>query len=103
MVLLGEVADLCAQDPGANYIPSGYSYMVQRSWSNTAVNAGKDFCQPSLPGDIYFNSVPVMNEALGPSRKAAAAAISSGVPRRPVADMAIIARMPSPTGEASSC
>lgn len=65
LVLLGEVSDLCVADPNANYIPAGYAYVVQRSWSNSAVTSGKDFCQPSLPGDVYFQSVPVMNDSVG--------------------------------------
>ena len=47
-------------------------------------------------------SVPVMNDASGPSRKAAAAAMSAGVPRRFAGEAVIMARIPSPNGEASS-
>jgi hypothetical protein len=64
MMLIGEVGDLCAQDPEADYTPAGYSFMVQRTWSNKAAAAGKDPCQPSLPNDVYFNSVPVMNDSV---------------------------------------
>ena len=38
-----------------------------------------------------------------PSRNAAAAAISSGVPSRPVPDASIMVRMSAPFAEASSC
>lgn len=47
-------------------------------------------------------SVPVMNAASGLSRNAAAAAMSSGVPIRPLGDESIMARIASPSSEASS-
>lgn len=64
MVLLGEVSDLCAQDSNAVYQPAGFSWYVQRSWSNAAPLMGKDSCQPSLPGEVYFNAVPVMTDTI---------------------------------------
>ncbi len=53
----GEIGDMCAQFPGVFIKPSGFSYMVQRSWSNTAALASHDPCQPSLSGEVYFNSI----------------------------------------------
>lgn len=56
----GEVADLCAQNPGAFTKFAGLDFTVQRSWSNTKALAGHDPCQPDLPGEIYFNTMPVL-------------------------------------------
>jgi hypothetical protein len=36
------------------------NYTVQRTWSNKAVKAGHDPCQPELPGEVYFNAAPVL-------------------------------------------
>jgi hypothetical protein len=56
----GEVGDLCAPWPSSFFVPSNPPYMVQRSWSNRAVVAGHDPCQPALPGEVFFNAVPVL-------------------------------------------
>jgi hypothetical protein len=54
----GEAGELCAQNPNVFTTFPGSPYMVQRSWSNAAILAGHDPCQPELPGEVYFNSVP---------------------------------------------
>src|SRR2546423_11159635 len=64
MFLLGEVGDLCAQAPSAFFKPSGYSHTVQRTWNNNATATGADPCQPALPGEVYFNAVPVLNDVV---------------------------------------
>lgn len=69
VLLLGESGDLCAQDPASFYRPSGYAYVVQRAWSNVAAMAGHDPCQPSLPGEVYFTSVPVENDTVSISNQ----------------------------------
>lgn len=46
--------------------------------------------------------MPVTNNDSGPRRNATAAAMSLGVPTRPVADAAMLARMNSPAGPRSS-
>lgn len=56
----GEIGDMCAQFPGVFYKPAGFGYTVQRSWSNSAALASHDPCQPSLPGEVYFNSIAVL-------------------------------------------
>jgi hypothetical protein len=56
----GEIGDMCAQFPGVFFKPTGFDYTVQRSWSNMAALASHDPCQPSLPGEVYFNSVAVL-------------------------------------------
>lgn len=61
-MLLSEVGDLCAQDTSSFFTPANYSYEVQRSWSNAAARAGKDPCQPELPGEVYFAAVPVLED-----------------------------------------
>jgi hypothetical protein len=60
----GEVGDLCAQWPSSFFVPSGFSYMVQRTWSNVAAAAGRDPCQPSLPGETFFNAVPAFADTI---------------------------------------
>jgi hypothetical protein len=60
----GEVMDMCAQNPGAFYQPSDFSYTVQRGWSNTAALGSHDPCEPELPGEVYFNSVGVFPNTL---------------------------------------
>jgi hypothetical protein len=60
----GEVADLCAQWPSSLFVPDGIPYMVQRTWSNAAALAGFDPCRPELPGEIYFNAVPDLADAV---------------------------------------
>jgi hypothetical protein len=57
----GEVADMCAQNPTADFVPAGFATPVQRSWSNQAASAGHDPCQPSEAGVAYFNSIPNLN------------------------------------------
>jgi hypothetical protein len=60
----GEVGDLCAQWPSSFFVPAGFPYMVQRTWSNAAAAAGLDPCQPSLPGETFFNAVPAFEDTL---------------------------------------
>jgi hypothetical protein len=57
----GEVADMCAQNPNADFVPAGFATPVQRSWSNEAASAGHDPCQPSEAGVAYFNAIPNLN------------------------------------------
>jgi hypothetical protein len=38
--------------------------MVQRAWSNSAVVAGRDPCAPELPGETFFNAVPVLSDSV---------------------------------------
>jgi hypothetical protein len=56
----GEVGDLCAQFPDVFTKFAGFDHTVQRTWSNKAVKAGHDPCQPELPGEVYFNAAPVL-------------------------------------------
>jgi hypothetical protein len=60
----GEVADMCAQWPSSFFVPAGFPYMVQRAWSNSAVVAGLDPCQPELAGETFFNAVPVLGDTV---------------------------------------
>jgi hypothetical protein len=55
---------MCAQDPTSFYKPVGFSYTVQRTWSNQAAAAGKDPCQPAIPNSVYFTAVPVLADAV---------------------------------------
>jgi hypothetical protein len=65
-VVLGgaELADLCAQWPASFFVPDDLPYMVQRTWSNAAVAAGRDPCQPELDGETFFNAVPTMTDTV---------------------------------------
>jgi hypothetical protein len=58
----GETGDMCAQFPGSFTRFAELPYVVQRSWSNRAALAGKDPCVPAMPGSVYFNSVPEMDD-----------------------------------------
>jgi hypothetical protein len=58
----GETADMCAQMPDAFTKFAELPYTVQRSWSNVAVKQGHDPCVPPLPGEVYFNAVPVLTD-----------------------------------------
>lgn len=61
----GENADLCAQSASSFVkFPELPQYMVQRSWSNISAMAGHDPCVPTLPGNVYFNSAPVMPDKI---------------------------------------
>ena len=59
-----EVGDLCAQWPASFFVPDDLPYMVQRTWSNAAVAAGRDPCQPTLEGETFFNAVPVLSDTV---------------------------------------
>jgi hypothetical protein len=58
----GEVGDMCAQFPGVFTKFAELPYTVQRTWSNQAAKAGHDPCVPALPGAVYFNTAPVLND-----------------------------------------
>lgn len=59
----GELGDLCAAYPDSFYKPADLNYLVQRIWSNAAAAAGHDPCEPDGTNP-YFNSAPVMSDAL---------------------------------------
>jgi hypothetical protein len=56
-----ELADMCSQNVTSLTKFAELPYVVQRSWSNAAEAAGHDPCVPPLPGEVYFNSVPVLD------------------------------------------
>jgi hypothetical protein len=60
----GEVGDMCAQFPGAFTDFAELPYLVQRTWSNASAKAGHDPCVPELPGEVYFNAAPQLNDAI---------------------------------------
>ncbi len=60
----GEVGDMCAQFPNVFTKFAGLNHTVQRTWSNAAAMAGSDPCVPELPGEIYFNSAPVLTDTV---------------------------------------
>jgi hypothetical protein len=59
----GEVGDMCAQFPNAFAKFEGLAYTVQRIWSNKNATEGHDPCQPELPGEVYFNSMPELKDS----------------------------------------
>ncbi len=61
---LSEVGDMCTFDAEANIrVPELGNYLVQRTWSNAAAAAHHHPCVPAAnPGEVYFNSVPVLTE-----------------------------------------
>jgi hypothetical protein len=58
----GELGDMCSFFSSSFFTPAGYSYDVQRIWSNKAAKEGHDPCQPELPGEVYFTGVPLMTD-----------------------------------------
>jgi hypothetical protein len=60
----GEVGDMCAQFDGSFTRFSELPYLVQRIWSNKAALAGQEPCVPPLPGEVYFNAAPVLNDTI---------------------------------------
>ncbi|MFO0591475.1 MAG: hypothetical protein U0441_28255 [Polyangiaceae bacterium] len=60
----GETGDMCAQDPESFTKFDEMPYVVQRSWSNAAAKNGNDPCQPTKPGDVYFQATPVMTDSI---------------------------------------
>jgi hypothetical protein len=61
---LVQAGELCAPNPSSFYKPSDLAYTVQRTWSNAAAQASHDPCVPSVPGEVYFNSAPALNDPL---------------------------------------
>jgi hypothetical protein len=57
----GEIGDMCALVADAAFTPvndHGFTYVVQRIWSNVAAAGGQDPCVPA-PADLpYFNTAP---------------------------------------------
>lgn len=60
----GEVGDMCAQFPESFYVPKDLGYLVQRNWSNASAKAGHDPCQPADATPSYFNTMPVLTDAI---------------------------------------
>jgi hypothetical protein len=60
----GEIGDMCAQWPNSYFAPPDLASIVQRVWSNASARAGRDPCQPALPKEVYFNSVPLMSDTV---------------------------------------
>jgi hypothetical protein len=58
----GETGDMCAQYAGSFTRFPEIAYTVQRSWSNQAALAGHDPCVPVPAGEVYFNSVPALDD-----------------------------------------
>ncbi len=57
-----ELADLCETEP-LSYQRTLGSYEVQRFWSNSSAKSGHDPCVPLIAAP-YYNSVPVLNDAV---------------------------------------
>ena len=59
----GEISDICEFNDDSEYLPSGSTYMIQRTWSNAAAKAGKNPCVPQSASTLpYFNSYPVLSQ-----------------------------------------
>ncbi len=56
-----EVADMCELQPNAYVTPSGFPWLVQRSWSNREAWAGHDPCVPVDTTD-YFYAAPIASD-----------------------------------------
>jgi hypothetical protein len=60
----GEAGDLCVQEANAFYVPTDLGSTVQRTWSNQLAKASHDPCSLNLPGTVYFNAAPVLNDTV---------------------------------------
>jgi hypothetical protein len=60
----GENGDMCQTFPRAFLKLVELPYEIQRTWSNTAAQAGHDPCVPETPGEVYFNTVPVLKDSI---------------------------------------
>jgi hypothetical protein len=58
----GENGDMCAQFPGVFTKFPEIPYVVQRSWSNKAALEGREPCVPAMPGSVYFNAAPRLED-----------------------------------------
>ena len=59
----GEVADMCQFADTAAWTPPDMTYMVQRSWSNTAAAAGHDPCVGE-PASSYYQIIPYLPDTV---------------------------------------
>lgn len=57
-----ELADMCAQQTGASFEPSGYPWFVARAWSNRSASLGTNPCVPADTPD-YFYAAPVLPDS----------------------------------------
>jgi hypothetical protein len=57
-----ESGDLCVPEKDAFIKLADPGFTVQRTWSNKLAKAGHDPCAPTIPGNVYFNSAPVVND-----------------------------------------
>jgi hypothetical protein len=76
---VSEVGDMCAQAPGAFTTFTELPYQVQRTWSNASITAGHDPCVPELPGEVFVNAVPEMNDAIGVNIGRGPRALANGI------------------------
>jgi len=61
----GEAGDLCQPEEPAAYItPTDVGFRVQRTWSNALAAGSHDPCAPSLAGQPFFDSAPVLGETV---------------------------------------
>jgi hypothetical protein len=60
----GEVGDMCELEGETWFEPADLPFTVQRMWSNTAAASGGDPCLPRIAGEAYFNSAPVLTDAV---------------------------------------
>jgi hypothetical protein len=73
----GETGDMCIYDSRA-YEKLVGSFMVQRTWSNAAAQAGLDPCVPNVAGP-YVNAAPDVDEVVTLDRSATAHFRTTGV------------------------
>ncbi len=74
----GEIGDVCAGLPGAWVRPPGIDNLVQRIWSNEAAAADHDPCEP-MGVSPYFNSAPVLGDAVAVTDALGNAFMTQGV------------------------
>jgi hypothetical protein len=57
-----QVATMCQSSSPSSVFSSELGFSVHQAWSNTAAAAGHAPCFPQAPGDVYFNTSPVLTE-----------------------------------------
>lgn len=76
----GEAGDLCEPEGNSVYVtPPDVGYLVQRTWSNELAKQSHDPCAPDPTGVAYFNSAPVLPEAVTVTSSLTGTVVTQGI------------------------
>jgi hypothetical protein len=91
-----EVADMCDTFSGVYFAPPDLGFTVERVWSNARAAAGHHPCIPAIDGEVYFNAIPTLTDAVdmtpGPG---ATKGISVPIGKTKVVDVALLSDAPT--------